>query len=109
MAIPEGARERAAGSRVHPVAAGPSSPRSCVQLPGVEISEKLNLRLELDAEALSHSPAALCHQGDHRGGRRLPRVLDEVRVLVGEAGTTELEAAAAGRIEQNARAAPLRA
>ena len=49
---------------------------------------------------LAHPPPALRHQRDHVGGRRLAGVLDEVRVLLGEAGAAHLEAAAARGLEQ---------
>ncbi len=53
-----------------------------------------------DAEALVHAAAALGHQREHVGGAGAAVVLDEVRVLLGEAGAADAQPAAAGRVEQ---------
>src|SRR3954454_10939516 len=62
--------------------------------------EYLDLGLEGDAEALADAATTLGHQRDHVGGRRLAGVLDEVRVLLGEARAPDPQPAAAGRLEE---------
>ena len=62
----------------------------------LDLAEHLHLGLELDPEPLVDPPPALGHQREHVGGGRLADVLDEVRVLVREAGAADLEPAAAG-------------
>ena len=77
---------------------------SCVLVEsgGVDVAEQLDLGLELDAEALAHATLALGHQRDHVGGGRLAPVLDEVRVLLGEAGSADAQAAAASKAGRRA-------
>ncbi len=67
----------------------------------------LDLWLELHPEALLHPAAPLGHQRDHVGGAGVAVVLDEVRVLGGEARSPDAQPAASGCLEQLARAASL--
>src|SRR5215207_9555179 len=74
---------------------------------GVDLTEKLDLGLELDPEALADAAAALGHEEDHVGGGGLAHVLDEVGVLLREAGAAHGQPAAAGLVEQHPGAAAL--
>ena len=69
-------------------------------------TEALDLGLELDPEALLDPPTSFGHHLDHLRGRRRAVVLDEIRVLLGEAGAADPQPAAAGRVQQLAGAAP---
>ncbi len=66
----------------------------------LDLAEDLHLGLEHDAGQLMDPAAPGRHQGEDVGGRRGAVVLDEVRVLGGEARAADPQAAAAGRIEQ---------
>ena len=78
-------------------------------IPGLgplDLAQHLDLRLEQDPEALVDAAAALGHQGEDVGGGRAAGVLDEVGVLLGEAGAADLEPATARGLQQLARGPP---
>src|SRR5207253_7097212 len=101
---------RRRGRRQAPARSPPG--RGCgSQLPTVrptDLAQQLHLRLELDAEALVHPTPALGHQLQDLGGGGVTVVLDEVGVLLGEAGTAVPETAASGRLQQLTRRATFR-
>ena len=72
-----------------------------------KLSEALLRKRKLDAEPLLDASSSLGHHLDHLRGRRRAVVLDEVRVLLGEAGAADPQAAAAGGVKQLAGAAAL--
>ena len=93
----EGAQPRAAGGGAAAgagTAAAAPAVRGCRSWPcpvGGERDrpERLDLGLELDAEALLHAPPALGHQRHDVGGGGVPEVLHEVGVLGREPGAAD--------------------
>src|SRR5215216_7755339 len=89
------------------VAITPNSALDAPFLRPADLAEHLDLRLQLDAEALLHPAASVGHHREYVGGRRPAGVLDEVRVLRGEPGAAHRQAATARRVEQLACGAAL--
>src|SRR5215213_4814605 len=82
------------------VAIPPDSPLEAPFLRPTHVSEDLHLRLESDTETLMDLLARLRHDVEDVRGGRPSGVLDEVGVLRRQPGSADLQAPAAGGIEQ---------
>src|SRR5438045_8240981 len=101
------------GSRLGRVSAGRASsrtprtsplPAKLLQVGQVQVAEELDLVLEHEVELLVGTAPRLRHQREGVGRRRAAGVLDEVRVLRGDASPANRVAPEAARVEQPPRA-----